>query len=109
MTYRFGDSVLVDFPFADRNAEKRRPGLVLAQDPHADLLIVRISSKKSKLSTDITLADWKLEGLNVPSAARLLKMTTTNQANVLTLLGRISSSDKKSVVDAMKKFAASLD
>ncbi len=106
--YQFGDVVLVDFPFSDRNAEKRRPGLVLTQDLHGDLLIARITSKNLELPTDITLADWKLAGLNIPSNVRLLKLATTHTAYVLRRLGKASENDRQTAINALRKFLDSL-
>ena len=107
-TYHFGDVVLVDFPFADRNAEKRRPGLVLAQDSHGDLLIARITSKSVELPTDITLMDWKAAGLNIPSNVRLLKLATTHASYVLRRLGKASATDRQTAINALRKFLDSL-
>ncbi len=107
-TYRFGDIVLVDFPFADRNAEKRRPGLVLAQDSHGDLLVARITSKSVELPTDIVLADWKSAGLNIPSNVRLLKLATTHQSYVLRRIGKSSANDRQTAIHVLRKFLDSL-
>jgi mRNA interferase MazF len=107
-TYRFGDVVLVDFPFADRNAEKRRPGLVLAQDSHGDLLVARITSKSVELATDISLLDWKAAGLNIPSNVRLLKLATTHESYVLRRLGKVSPTDRQTAINALRKFFDSL-
>jgi mRNA interferase MazF len=108
-TYQFGDVVLVDFPFSDRNAEKRRPGFVLAQDPHGDLLVARISSKSAEFSTDVSLIDWKTAGLNIPSTARLLKLATTHQSNVLRVLGTTSVADRQIVISAFRAFLINLE
>jgi len=107
--YSFGDIVLVDFPFADRSAEKRRPGLVLALDPHGDLLLARITSKPAELATDVILQDWQQEGLNIHSTVRLLKLTTTNSANILRTLGRASANDRNNVVRSLMEFVKTLE
>ena len=107
-SYRFGDVVLVDFPFSDRNAEKRRPGLVLAQDPHADLLVARITSKSVELPTDVVLVDWKSAGLNIPSNVRLLKLATTHESYVLRRLGKVTATDRQAAINALRKFLDTL-
>ena len=107
-SYRFGDVVLVDFPFSDRNAEKRRPGLVLAQDSHGDLLVARITSKSAELPTDIILINWKEAGLNIPSNVRLLKLATTHESYVLRRLGKVSMRDRQTAINALRKFIDAL-
>jgi mRNA interferase MazF len=106
--YRFGDIVLVNFPFADRPAEKRRPGIVLAHDPHGDLLLARVTTKQPQLLTDIILKDWHSEGLNRPSTVRLLKLATMNEQNVLRTVGGLSTADMNSIAAAFMEFAQSL-
>ncbi len=108
-SYHFGDVVLVDFPFSDRNAEKRRPGLVLAQDSHGDLLVARITSKTVELSTDINLVDWKSAGLNIPSNVLLLKLATTHESYVLRRLGKFSGRDRHAAIKALRKFLDSVE
>jgi mRNA interferase MazF len=107
-SYKFGDVVLVDFPFSNRNAEKRRPGLVLAQDSHGDLLVIRISSKTAELPTDVTLTNWHAAGLNIPSTTRLLKMTTMHESTVLKTLGKVTKTDREAILKALESFLASL-
>src|ERR1019366_54097 len=100
MRYQFGDVILVDFPFSDRRAEKRRPGLVLDYDSHGDLLVARITSNPPERATDVRLYNWHTEGLNIPSTVRLLKLAMTNESYVPRYLGRLSVNDKTAVVDA---------
>ena len=107
--YHFGDVVLVDFPFSDRPAEKRRPGLVLAQDSHGDLLIARITSKNPEIPTDIVLIDWKEAGLNIPSNVRLLKLATTHESYVLRRLGNVSARDRMAAIDALRQFLDTIE
>lgn len=44
-TYRVGDIVSVNFPFADLQAQKRRPGLVLMSDD-IDLVVARVTMSR---------------------------------------------------------------
>jgi mRNA interferase MazF len=107
-SYHFGDVVLVDFPFSDRNAEKRRPGLVITQDSHGDLLVARITSKIPELSTDIILMDWKEAGLNISSNVRLLKLATTHESYVLRRLGKVAARDRQTAIQALRHFIDAL-
>ncbi len=107
-SYRFGDVILVDFPFSDRNAEKRRPGLVLSQDLHGDLLVARITSSTVELPTDVVLLDWRDAGLNIPSNVRLLKLATTHESYVLRRLGKVSARDRHVAINALQKFLDTL-
>jgi mRNA interferase MazF len=108
-TFTFGDVVLIDFPFSDRPVEKRRPGLVIAQDPHGDLLLARITSKPAEFSTDIPILHWRLAGLNIPSTVRLLKMATTHDSFVLRSLGRLDSLDLDVVIRGFRTLIANLE
>jgi mRNA interferase MazF len=108
--YRFGEIVLLDFPFSDRAAEKkRRPGLVLAQDPHGDLLIARISSKPEELPTDVQLADWKTSSLNIPSTVRLLKLASIHRSHILRAIGKVTPIDSASIITAFRAFVSRLE
>jgi mRNA interferase MazF len=109
MRYQFGDVILVDFPFSDSRAEKRRPGLVLDYDSHGDLLVARITSNPPERATDVWLDDWNIEGLNIPSTVRLLKLAMTNESYVLRYLGRLSVNDISSVVEALRSFVLTLE
>ena len=67
---------------------------MLAQDPHGDLLVARITSKDVELPTDAPILDWREAGLNIPSNVRLLKLATTHESFVLRRLGKISPRDR---------------
>ncbi len=108
-SFKFGEVILVDFPYSDQNREKRRPGLVLSQDKYGDLLVARISSRIPEFVTDVRLEDWKLAGLNIPSTVRLLKMTTFHEALVLRSLGKVSERDWQSVIRTMRKFLDTIE
>ena len=107
--YRFGDVVLVDFPYSDRESSKRRPGLVLAQDTYGDLLVARISSAQATFATDVPIINWRESGLNIPSILRLLKIATSHEDYVLKTLGKLTPTDRRSVVQALERFVKSLD
>lgn len=74
-SYKFGDVVLVPFPFTDQRASKRRPAIVLSSGAyhtdHINLILMAISSQvSSSLRTgEVTIADWKKAGLIGPSVS----------------------------------------
>src|SRR5580700_11258533 len=45
MKYRFGDIVLLDYPFTNAVGSKRRPGLILLPEDDGDILFARITSQ----------------------------------------------------------------
>ncbi|RLA05985.1 MAG: type II toxin-antitoxin system PemK/MazF family toxin [Gammaproteobacteria bacterium] len=48
MIYKKGDIVIVDFPFSNLTATKRRPALVLSKPHGQNIILSQISSKNKK-------------------------------------------------------------
>jgi len=50
-TFRFGDVVLVPFPFTDQRASKKRPAVIVSSDSYnrsrPDLILMAITSQSS--------------------------------------------------------------
>jgi mRNA interferase MazF len=48
-TYKFGDIILVPFPFTDQTSTKKRPAVVISSEEYnssrADLIIMAITSR----------------------------------------------------------------
>ena len=93
------DVVVVPFPYSDRLAEKRRPGLVVS---HSDLparlgrvWIAMITSVPHHELGDALLSDLAAAGLPVASTLRASKLATLDTARVIRVAGRLSDNDQK--------------
>ncbi len=95
--YRFGEIVLLKFPFAEQQEAKRRPALVLLDAGDADILAARITSQDVNIEYDVVLADWRQSGLLISSVVRLHKMATLQKRLVERRLGVLTQEDMANV------------
>ena len=95
--YRFGDVVLIEYPYSDGLREKLRPALVVLVQPDGDILFARITSKEPKTSGDIPLRDWQSVHLMVPSTVRTEKLSTLLASRIEDKIGILSKADKEMV------------
>lgn len=102
-----GDIVSVEFPFADLQSRKRRPGLVLAADSR-DVLLARLTTHPPREATDLALADWTSSGLPRPSTVRLLKLAVVDARLVHHKIGGLSARDASAVARAVEQLAADI-
>ena len=67
--YKFGDVVLVTFPFSDRTSTKKRPAVVVSSPAYhqsrPDLILMAITSQAimSPRSGEVIIHDWQAAGL----------------------------------------------
>ncbi len=81
-----GDVVLLPIPFTDLSSRKVRPAIVIGEGSFAgDLFVVPLTSQIA--NADYALADWKAEGLNVPSGVKA-QLATVESALVLKFQSR---------------------
>ena len=91
-TDMFGEIVICQFHFTSGIGFKIRPALVLFDLP-CDAVICRITSVLHHEPADVSLRDWKAEGLLKPSVARLDRLITAEKSIFLRRLGVLSASD----------------
>ena len=96
---KVGDIVSVEFPFADLQAQKRRPGLVLAADAN-DVLLARLTTHPPRDTSDVALVHWVEAGLPKPSTVRLAKLATIDRRLVHHRIGRLPLDDGRAVAQA---------
>ena len=86
-TYRFGDVVLVPFPFTDQTETKKRPAVVASSDRYnnarSDVILMAITSQSSGHSRigEVVIADWKGAGLIKASTIKPILTTLEKKAN----------------------------
>src|SRR5436853_6075581 len=106
-SYKFGDVVLVPFPFTDQRASKKRPAVVVSSGAyHADNINLILMAVSSQVSTslragEVTLDDWKKAGLIGDSVVKAV-ITTLERRLVIRKLGALSDADRGAVKDAIR-------
>ncbi len=96
-SYRFGDIVVLDYPFTDASGSKRRPGLVLLPEDDGDILFARITSQEREGRWEVAIQDWSQAGLLYPSVVRLSKLVSLESSIVWKNLGRMSERDQVAI------------
>ncbi|HUD07354.1 MAG TPA: type II toxin-antitoxin system PemK/MazF family toxin [Candidatus Saccharimonadales bacterium] len=93
-------------PFLDTKEAKVRPVIVVSQ-PHGKhnvIAIIPLSSKPNQEAVDIALSHWQNEGLVKPSIARVHRITTILQSDLLTELGQLDTSDIEALKESIRTF-----
>lgn len=102
MPNRFGDVIVVPFPFTDQSATKKRPAVVISSDAYQrerpDVIIMAITSQVRAAPTigEIDVAHWQAAGLLKPSVIKPI-LATIEARLVLRQLGRLTADDEKSL------------
>lgn len=100
MPYRFGDVVLVRFPFTDQSAVKQRPGVVVSSaayhDARRDLILMAITSQFRNIGDfgELVVQDWQAAKLLKPSAVKPV-LATLEHTLVIKTLGQLSARDQQ--------------
>ncbi len=98
-TYKFGDIILVPFPFTDQTTVKKRPAVVVSSEEYnsgrPDLIIMAITSRLHQVDRlgEKLVADWQGAGLLKPSVFKPILATIENTL-VLRQLGSLQSEDR---------------
>lgn len=103
MICRFGDVVVVPFPFVEQPVAKRRPALVLSKEDFnsnsgQSILAMITSAAGSSWPSDVTIEDGQSAGLVKRSVLRWKLFTMPNNL-IIRKLGKLSTSDEARVVD----------
>lgn len=109
MPLRFGDVIIVPFPFTDQSATKKRPAVVVSSEAYhrerPDLILMAITSQVRPAPTvgEAAVVHWQAAGLLKPSVIKPL-VTTIEARLVLRQLGSLHADD----VAALRKVLAEI-
>ena len=103
MRFKFGDIVLITFPFVKSNTTKNRPALVLLDSDDNDIVAARITSQFQKDIYTLEINEWKTCGLLLPSAVKLNKIATINKSHIYFKLGCLQDPDLAEIRRMLKK------
>jgi mRNA interferase MazF len=98
-TYKFGDIVLVPFPFTDMTTTKKRPAMVVSPWEYncgrPDLIIMAITSRLNQMDKlgEKLVDNWQAAGLLKSSVFKPILATIENIL-VLKQLGSLHSEDR---------------
>lgn len=102
ITYKFGDILLVPFPFTDQTTTKKRPSVVISYDTYnqlkPDLIIMAITSQ---INPDLSLGELEIikfieAGLLKPSIIKPV-ISTIDKSLVIRKLGKLLEVDCNNV------------
>ncbi|MGC9506307.1 type II toxin-antitoxin system PemK/MazF family toxin [Baaleninema sp.] len=102
-TYKFGDIVLVQFPFTDLSTTKKRPSIVVSSQAYnrnrSDIVVMAVSSRVRIPARfgEVIIQDWQRSGLLKPSAIKPV-FSTLNLQVVLKYIGSLQASDRESIL-----------
>ena len=105
-SYRFGDVVLVRFPFTNQQSTKKRPAVIISSAAYAgsrpDVILLAITSRVEKSSEfAYPIGDWEKAGLLKSSVFKPL-IATIEQTSVLRTLGALGATDLQNRVSLLR-------
>ena len=105
--YKFGDIVLVPFPFTDQTTTKKRPAVIVSSNMYnqnrPDIVIMAVTSQihGSGYFGDIRIQKWQHAGLLKLSAIKPI-LTTVEKGLVIRKLGSITDSDRTALTEGLQ-------
>ena len=108
MTFEQWSVVVVPFPFADRDTQRRRPAVVLSNNKefgapsgHSVLAMVT-SAAHAHWPLDVVISDLAAAGLSAPSVIRM-KLFTRDNRLVLKQIGSLGAADRAATLTALER------
>lgn len=104
---KFGDVVLVGFPFTNLQTTKKRPAVVISdsayQQNRPDVILMAITSqvRQPLAFGEYLLQDWQQAGLLKPSVLKPL-IATLEQTRIIRTMGQLSPADQKGLQSVLQ-------
>ena len=92
-TYRFGDLILVAFPFSSGTEAKLRPAMVILDTGDTDVIAARVTTQLYQTPYDLKITEWQVAGLLAPSVIRLHKLATLEKTAIRRQVGQLLPAD----------------
>jgi len=99
MTIQAADVVLIRMQFHQASGSKVRPALVLLDTGDQDFVAAPVTSQSRLSDFDFAINDWRAAGLNVPSSARIHKLTVLAKTDIISRLGTVSDADRRRLAE----------
>ncbi|HWG20872.1 MAG TPA: type II toxin-antitoxin system PemK/MazF family toxin [Terracidiphilus sp.] len=102
MPYKFGDVVLVPFPFTNQAASKQRPAVVVSSRAYntakPDVIIMAITSQIRSVASlgEVWIGEWQAANLLKPSAIKPV-FATLEQNLIIRTLGALQTQDQSAL------------
>lgn len=106
--YKFGDVILVPFPFTDQTTSKKRPAVVISSDAYhsqyADIIVMAITSQSrtASLVGEVMITEWQNAGLLKPSVIKPV-VSTLERTLVIRKLGELKQGDRQALQNALSE------
>lgn len=100
--YKYGDIILLNFPFSNISDIKKRPALVLVDSEDNDILVCRITGQIYNSIYDILIKDYLAIGLKISSVIRIHKIATLEKSMISKKLGELNKFQKNEVFEKLK-------
>jgi mRNA interferase MazF len=101
MKLRLSEVVLIQMQFLRAQGSKVRPAMVLLDSGDDDFVAAPITSQPKADEFDLKITNWSAAGLNVPSTARVHKLTVLSKSEIVRRLGFCGDSDRALLTELM--------
>ncbi len=106
-SYKFGDVVLVPFPFTNQATSKKRPAIVVSSSAYhrerPDLILMAATSqiRSQPFFGEMGITQWKQAGLLKHSVIKPI-FTTVEKGLILRKLGRLEEKDRQNLKETLQ-------
>ncbi|MDX2216523.1 MAG: type II toxin-antitoxin system PemK/MazF family toxin [Oculatellaceae cyanobacterium bins.114] len=100
--YRFGDVILVPFPFTNQATTKKWPAIIVSSEVYhaakADVILIAVTSQLANSSDfgESAILEWQSAGLLKPSIVKPI-LATLEVSLVIRTLGHLQEGDRQTL------------